>query len=65
MDYKHLKAIGKRFLALMLSMVMVFSGTVTYAKPAESEKTDAIDDKALKERCLSGYGYTDFRNFQR
>ena len=49
MDYKHLKAIGKRFLALMLSMVMVFSGTVTYAKPAESEKTDAIDDKALKE----------------
>ncbi len=49
MDYKHLKAIGKRFLALMLSMVMVFSGTVTYAEPAESEKTDAIDDKALKE----------------
>ena len=49
MDYKHLKAIGKRFLALMLSMVMVFSGTVTYAKPAESEKTDAIDYKALKE----------------
>ena len=49
MDYKHLKAVGKRFLALMLSMVMVFSGTVTYAKPAESEKTDAIDDKALKE----------------
>lgn len=49
MDYKHLKAVGKRFLALMLSMVMVFSGTVTYAEPAESEKTDAIDDKALKE----------------
>ena len=55
MDYKHLKAIGKRFLALMLSMVMVFSGTVTYAKPAESEKTDAIDDKALKEQLTKAH----------
>lgn len=47
MNYKHLKLAGKRFLALMLSFVMMFSGVAAYAKPVESEGT--LSDEALKE----------------